>query len=94
MLYAAREPSARHARAFGLSGYARFSWGQQLMGRRRHVPLCINRKLETFATVDPCGMSHWICACLKAKYKDDPRHDEYSRVWIEMQSGIQQVCAR
>ena len=38
-------------------------------------------------TVVPCARARWICACIREKYREDPRHQEYVSVWRGLASA-------
>lgn len=70
-------------RLFGMARYARTPLRTQLLGRPLRVRVNADHEFE----VVPCGHMKWICACVRDKYKDDPRHEEYESVWVEMTSA-------
>ena len=68
---------------FGVGTYARAPLALKLFGR----PLYTQASYTQFVQILPCKHARWICACLTVQYKDDPRHEEYKPIWLEMQNS-------
>jgi hypothetical protein len=78
---------AASGRFFGIPGYT-FNAYHSVLGKHRKLPRSRARFVaapdasegDGALSIEPCGFARWICACVKAKYKDDWRHAEYAAI--------------
>ena len=77
-------PIMRHVpmRLFGIAKYAHTPLTLQIFGRPLYTGVSDTSAFSY--QIVPCGHMRWICACLRIKYKDDIRHEEYKPIWLEI----------